>query len=244
MESKQFNKYVTPTQRISRRSTDVTKFTEVNGQLYHDGKAVNTISIKETLTEFINFLKTFPNPVFIGHNIKAFDLIFLYNNLVKYELWETFVSIVVGFVDTLLIFKKEFPKRKSYKQEVLLSELMDKTYSAHNVLNDVKALQELLELVKSTLPKNIFNLSMIVNSVNAETQKATLKPVEDCKAISKTMACKIAKNGLNYNHLKIAFERNGFDGLVVVLREKVNGIARVTKQGKIIQKIYQHFSQL
>ena len=80
--------------------------------------------------------------------------------------------------------------------------------------------------------------------MNAGTHRVTLKPLDDCKAISKTMACKIAKCGLNYNHLKITFERSGFDGLAAVLGEKVNGIARVTKQGKIIQMIYEHFPQL
>ena len=72
---------------------------------------------------------------------------------------------------------------------------------------------------------------MIVHSMNAGTHRVTLKPLEDCKAISKTMGCKIAKSGLNYNHLKIAFERSGFDGLAAVLGE-VNGVVRVTRQGK------------
>ena len=58
------------------------------------------------------------------------------------------------------------------------------------------------------------------------------------------MASKISKSGLNYEHLKMAFDRNGYDGLAAVLGEKVNGVVRVTKQGKIIQKISDHFSQL
>ena len=56
------------------------------------------------------------------------------------------------------------------------------------------------------------------------------------------MATKIAKSGVYYGHLKKAFERNGFDGLVAVLGEKVNGVERVTKHGKIIEKIYEYFS--
>ena len=42
----------------------------------------------------------------------------------------------------------------------------------------------------------------------------------------------------------MAFERSGFDGLAAVLGEKVNGVARVTKHGKIIQKFFEHFTQL
>ena len=58
------------------------------------------------------------------------------------------------------------------------------------------------------------------------------------------MASKIAKSGLHYDNLKTAFERNGFDGLASVLDETVNGAVRVTKQGKIIQNIFEYFSQL
>ena len=56
------------------------------------------------------------------------------------------------------------------------------------------------------------------------------------------MATKVAISGLNYEHLERAFERNGFDGLAAVLGDKVNGVLRVTKHGKTIQKIYEHFS--
>ena len=62
----------------------------------------------------------------------------------------------------------------------------------------------------------MFGTSSIINSVNAGTHRMTLKPLEDTKAETKTMATKIAKSGLNYDHLKAAFERNGFDGLAAV----------------------------
>ena len=92
------------------------------------------------------------------------------------------------------------------------------------------------------LLKEIFDASIIINSVNAPGHRITLKLLKDSKAITKTMASKIAKSGLNYEHLKIAFERSGYDGLAAVLGEKVNGV--VTKHGKITQKIFEHFTQL
>ena len=205
-ESGEFNTYVTPTQHISKGASDVTKLTMVNGQLYDNGNAEDSIGTKKTLIRFIDFLKTIQNPVLVGHNIKTFDLIFLFNNLAKCDLWESFLSIVVGFIDTLLVFKKEFPKRSCYKQGVLMHELIHETYSAHNALNDVKALKRLIELVRSKSPKHTFGSSVIVNSVNAATHRMTLKPLEDSKTITKTMAGKIAKSGLNYDHMKIAFD--------------------------------------
>lgn len=65
----QFNRYVTSTQKISKWSSNITKLTENNGQLFHDGKAVTTISVQDAMFEFIAFLKTVKNPVLVGHNI-------------------------------------------------------------------------------------------------------------------------------------------------------------------------------
>ena len=141
------------------------------------------------------------------------------------------------------VFKKEFPKQASYKQEALVRELLHASYLAHNSLDDVKALQRLSELVKAAFPKYIFGPSVIVNTANSGIFKASLKPLEDCKALSKTMSMKIAKSGLNYNHIKSAFTRNGFDGLQALFGEKVNGKVRVTKDGHIIQRIFEHFSK-
>ena len=242
--SKEFNIYVTPTQYISKGSSEVPKLTTVDGKLYYDGKPVVSISIQEAMLDFIAFLKKVQKPILVGHNIKSFDLVFLYNSLVKCDLWEEFQSTVSGFIDTLPVFKKEFPERGSYKQEVLMNDLMQETHSAHNALDDIKALQKLCELVKPALLKEIFIASIIINSVIVPGHKITLKLLEDKKAITKTMASKIAKSSLNYEHLKMAFERSGFDGLAAVFGEKVNGVARVTKHGKIIQKIFEHFTQL
>ena len=157
--------------------------------------------------EFITFLKTVKNPVLVEHNIKTFDLTFLHNNLIKCQMWENFLSIVIGFVNTLHVFKKEFPRRGSYKQDVLINDLLHESYSAPSALDDVKALQKLTELVKPVLSKYMFGANLILNSVNAASHRITLKPLEDSKAITKTMASKIAKSGLNYDHLKMSCER-------------------------------------
>ena len=109
---------------------------------------------------------------------------------------KSFKSTVSGFIDTLPVFKKESPKRGSYKQEALINDLLQETYSAHNALDDVKALQKLCELVKPALLKEIFDPSIIINSVIAPGHRITLKLLEDSKEITKTMASKIAESGV------------------------------------------------
>ena len=80
------------------------------------------------------------------------------------------------------------------------------------LLDDVKALQRMLKFVEFVMSKHLFGPTVIMNSMNAASHRSTLKPLEENKVITKTMASKIAKSGLHYDHLKTAFERNGFDG--------------------------------
>ena len=168
---------------------------------------------------------------------------FLYHHLNKYQLWNDFASIVVGFVDTKLVFKKEIPNQTSYTQVNLMKDLLQETYCAHNALDDVKALKKLCGLVKNKFPSYTVGITDVVNSANTSTYKKTLLPLQTEKAITDSMATKIARAGLNYTHLKLACERNGYDGLSVILGEKINGVVQVTKHGPVIQRIFEHFSK-
>ena len=58
------------------------------------------------------------------------------------------------------------------------------------------------------------------------------------------MAGTTAKTGLNYDHFKVAYDRNSYDGLSAVYREKVSGLIRTPKHHPVIQQIFEHFSQL
>ena len=120
---------------------------------------------------------------------------------------------------------------------------MNETYAAHNSLDDVKALQKLSGLVSSKFPEYVFGPSVILNSANVAAFKATLLPLQKGKFISQSMAAKIARGGLNHNHLKSAYERHGYDCLSAILGVKVNRTVCVTKHGPVIQKIFEYFSQ-
>ena len=93
----EYNKYITPMQPISEGASEVTKLTVINGQLHYDGKPVNTVTAEDALLGFINFLKGIVKPVHAGHNIRTF----LYYNMMKLQQWDNFLSVVVGFMDTL-----------------------------------------------------------------------------------------------------------------------------------------------
>ena len=113
---KEFNAYVEPTRPISREASNVNKLTHVKGQLHYKRNPVATISIMDALQQFMEFLQEIPKPILVGHYSKKFDLPFLRFYLKENDMWETFLSVVVGYVDTWIVFRQEFPNRTSYKQ--------------------------------------------------------------------------------------------------------------------------------
>ena len=158
---KEFNAYVEPTRPISREASNVNKLTHVNGQLHYKRNPVETIPITDALQQFMDFLQEIPKPIPVGHYSKQFDLPFLRFYLKENNMWETFLSVVVGYVDTWIVFRQEFPNRTSYKQVDLVRGLLGEEYEAHSALEDVRALQKLSKLVKEKLLKYRFGAKEI-----------------------------------------------------------------------------------
>ena len=94
-------------------------------------------SAKEGLKSFVEWLKAKEMPVILfAHNAKSFDCQRIIYSLQKCDLLNSFQSCVVGFVDTLILFKAILPQREKYSQESLVSD--------HDSLADVRALQRLV----------------------------------------------------------------------------------------------------
>ena len=154
-----------------------------------------------------------------------------------------FQDCVIGFVDTLAIFKKALPNREKYCQESLVADLLGVCYSAHNSLEDVRALQRLVscKVSRKYLIESSFTTEFAVRSTKYCVQKKfslqTLHPPVTTKVVSKGMAEKIAGSGLTFHHLQLSFQRGGQDGLTNILSEKINGKARVTNNRRIISQL-------
>ena len=80
----------------------------------------------------------------VAHNGRRFDFPIIASTLLKYNLKDRFSACVLGCVDSLTLCKKQFPGMSSYKQEDLVKNVLKKTYGAHDALEDVKALGDLL----------------------------------------------------------------------------------------------------
>lgn len=130
---------------ITPGASQVTQLAVVRGRLCLRGKSVDSKSAKEGLKSFVEWLKAKEMPVVLfAHNAKSFDCKRLIFSLQKCDLLNSFQSCVVGFVDTLILFKSVMPQREKYSQENLVSDLLGISYSAHDSLEDVRALQRLL----------------------------------------------------------------------------------------------------
>ena len=55
------------------------------------------------------------------------------------------------------------------------------------------------------------------------------------------MSEKIAKSGLCYQHLQLAYEGNGEDGIQALFSERFNGSVRIRKSKKIVSTVAQDF---
>lgn len=156
-------------------------------------------------------------------------------------------STIAGFVDSLHVFREILPEQHSYKLQTLVQDTMGLAFNAHSALEDVKALQSLVlhhKVSYEIMLKHSFGVDFIISSIESKSITneliATLAPLSSC--ISPYMLKKIALSGLSYDHLRLAIERGGADGLKMVLGEKTEqGTVRVTKNKTIVGKIYDHF---
>jgi hypothetical protein len=59
------------------------------------------------------------------------------------------------------------------------------------------------------------------------------------------MANKIASSGLNFTHLKLAFQRSGPEGIASLFSDKdIHGHVRVTNSKKIVNSVAEYLAKL
>ena len=191
----------------------------------------------------IAWLKPKSPCLFIAHNCKCFDAKHLMKAFESTGLYKEFSAIVPGFSDTLTTFRGLLPAHKSHSQENLVQDLLLCSYEAHNAIADV---QSLFKLVSKFLNSKLFGKHSVsvtwVKEHNIHLAKRSLlQPLINDKAISTGMVTKIADSGLGMQHLQLAFQRGGADGLELRLKEKFDGKARVTANRWILSQIVNYF---
>ncbi|CAC5421925.1 unnamed protein product [Mytilus coruscus] len=163
----------------------------------------------------------------------------------KFQLYSSFEEKVLGFVDTLPFFRIQYPELKSHKQEVLVSTILKKNYSAHNASADVQMLKELVAFTKCSItelsPYSFTTTSCALclkQNMVSKARLVILKPLTERSVISTAMAKQILDSGLNLFQLQLAKRRDTDNGIRLVLAEKnTNGKPRVTACKRVATKI-------
>ena len=250
-----FDRYVLPTVPISKRASEVTGLTSDGQALYHLGRIVNAIHIKQALCELRDFLQDNNGEgrqcLLVAHNGNLFDSNVLMHHLVENKEVDNFNKVCAGFADSLPVSRALHPQRKEQKKTYQLSslcrDLCNHQYDAHNAQNDVIALEKLCgtftdQQILSTAIDIKYVANRILYNSNAQKCKQSFSRMEREKVISSCMAMKAARSGLKYEHLQLAFTRGGADGLRNLLTEKSGGKPRVTVQTIVLDRIISHFS--
>ena len=162
-----------------------------------------------------------------AHNARPFDSRVFLKSCINADLIAQDKEVILGFSDTLPIFKDLLPKRSSCLQSSVAEDLLKRSYNAHNALDEVVILQELCKKLHGQekifyLTASVWNGSFIyIEYQSGKLQRLpSLYPLIQQNALSKSVTEKVAGSGLELYHLMKAFQRGGKEGLMSLLTEK------------------------
>lgn len=144
----QFSCYVVPKAQMSSGAAEITGIMWDGTNLRLKGNVVAAVPIFAALSNFFLWLQKFHNAVLIAHNGKQFDFRILSNAADKSKLFNMFWESCVGCIDSIDVMKSKFPKLQKYSQPYLAEYICNKNYNAHNALDDVSMLNEILKEAK------------------------------------------------------------------------------------------------
>ncbi|XP_026481536.1 uncharacterized protein LOC113388366 [Ctenocephalides felis] len=208
-KDEEFKKYITPTKNINPVASDVNGLTIREGILHLDNEPVPTCGLKEALSYFKQFLEENSNGccVLVAHCV-SFHSDRLVKAILDCDMIQNF-GIIGGFCDSLELFKKRYPERKSeftlYTLEEDFLDTKDHPKSKNEVLkqlsNKLRIIDDILEMQK--MADELILLAPLKSVVTIETLR------------------KMSKKGLTYEILKKAYEGKGEEGLEQILKTKV-----------------------
>ena len=160
---------------------------------------------------------------------------------------DKFYTSTKGLMDTLTLFRKTYPGRRTYKQEDLARDVLNITYNAHNAEDDVTALSALLShscslIALPDMMKYTFSPRAIYFNWLSSKEKAknlgSLQTLVACGVCKLATAENIACSGLNLNSLRKIFLRQGEDGLYNTFTCKNSeGQPRVTNTKRVLEAV-------
>lgn len=244
-ENNIFNVYIVPSKPIAKGAAKVTGLSMSCGQLCYKGKPINAIAPFESAKAFLDWLDNIGDEIILyGHNCRLFDCPRLLRLLQRYGLLNTFSDRVLGFVDTLSLFRDLVPGQPSYRQEALIGRLLGKSYEAHNALEDVRGLSDLLHHVSPETDRHLKHsfttlaaLEYLQYSILVNKTSKTLQVLVSQGVLSKGMAHKAAQTGISLADISEAFHKQPENGVTRLFSEKICGNVRVTSSKRVLKRL-------
>lgn len=139
-----YSSYITPTRPINAKSSEVHNLTRINKNLYKNGQQVITKSKSLVVSDVLQFLRNIGKKcILVAHNCD-FDSRRLVVLVKSCDLLSDFQNIILGFTDTLSLFRKKIVDVENHKLTTLAScKLQMSCAEAHDAMFDVEILEKL-----------------------------------------------------------------------------------------------------
>lgn len=250
-----FNTYVTPSSPIDPKASEVHGLTSISKKLYKHGIEGFTLSLKNALNEFSNFLNNYVKKkcILLAHNCK-FDEARIVHVIEKCSYQEQFNPCIEEFYDSLPTFRALFPDATNHKLTTLTQEILQLPIEyAHDAMFDVKMLEKLcLEKLKFD---DILNGCKTFDQVKSDLEKSAarkenikkflpqLQPLQG--VLSKMMLERLAENCLSYEELMAKWQAQGVEGASNYIRGCTPaGVPSIIKTKKMLDKVLTYLDNL
>lgn len=140
------------------------------------------------------------------------------------------VKTVVGFSDTVKLFKKVYPDQQSYRlQDLAKSFAPDfESLNANNAEHDVSMLKNLLtntpnveELLRDAVFSTYYVIANNEKLSNKNRNIGSFTDLVTSNVLTKSQSSTLAAHGLQSSHLKFALQSRRREGLLTILKGKL-----------------------
>lgn len=246
-----FNTYLTPTQPIHPKASEVHKLTKVGKFLFKNGsKKLFTLTNDNAIIKIIEFLQKLEKKcLMVAHN-HLFDAPRLVKLIENSNHVEDFKKLIYGFTDSLELLRKSISGQDSYKLENLAKNILQiSSENAHDAAYDVDVLKKLVTLyvlveeIVENYKSYDFMLTYFKNLMNVKKIILGLSPLEG--TISSGMIKRLAKHDITFSKIiDLFFSEKGEEKVIEFVSGKKNGKAEIIKKKNIIEDIINFLKEL
>jgi DNA polymerase III epsilon subunit-like protein len=219
-----FNGYCCPSVKFNTKASSVNKLACRANKLYQGGQLVKTVTKRELLLDFLQFLEGHGKRILLVAHKADFDLRILWSELKAQDLIDQFLAQFLGYCDSINFFKSKLPELSSYTLGSVCKHLMgaDFTFKEHDASGDVDALSKSLEIA------GFGNEEGIKFSNSSQYYVQHLDEMKKVRHLVRSLAEKSAK--LTDATVKSLINNNlGFSELAELSKDKVEFVRVVEK---------------